>query len=191
VQVLPGSSTLDDSEQHPEIEVFTCRRMDHVHVTDGKLSLSWLPVMGFGIPDKVLREVLVQVQGGRERIILIGFEPLNQVSHLCSRAIKDSLRVIIWLEVDHLLILQVNRKVIDSGKLLVHGELKDVPTGLDRTNIVGINIILDLINISNLDSSTVMALVLYMYLWMYLTALTEAQTSMLMWQSYLVRRKGL
>ena len=111
------------------------------------------------LPDKVLREVLVQVLAGRVRMLLVGLEPLCQLGDLGSRVIKDSLRVIIWLEVDHLLILQVNRKAIDSGKLLVHGELKDVPTGLHRTNIAGIYIILDLIHISNLDSSTVRALV--------------------------------
>jgi len=121
--------------------------------------LPWLPAMDLGMPDKVLREVLVEELGGQVRVLLIGFEPLCQVSDLGSRVIKDSLRVIMFLEVHHLLILQVNRKVADSGKLLVHMTLKDVPTGLSRTNIAGINVILDLIHISNLDSGAVRALV--------------------------------
>ncbi len=158
-QVLPGSSALDNSEQDPEIEAFSSRWMDKVHATDGKAPLPWLPEMGPSIPDKVLREVLVEVLGGQVRIHLIGFEPLCQLGHLGSRVIKDSVRVIMFLEVHHLLILQVNRKAVDSGKLLVHMTLKDVPTGLSRTNIVGINVILDLIHISNLDSGMVRALV--------------------------------
>src|SRR5882762_9310086 len=160
-QVLPGSSALDNSEQDPEIEAFSSRWMDKVHATNGKALLPWLPVMGMGfvMPDKVLREVLVEVLGGQVRIHLIGFEPLCQLGHLGSRVIKDSGGVIIFLEVHHLLILQVNREAVDSGKLLVHMTLKDVPTGLSRTNIAGINVILDLIHISNLDSGAVRALV--------------------------------
>jgi len=158
-QVLPGSGPLDNSEQHPEIEALSSRWMGHVHATYGKAFLPWLPAMGSGIPDKVLREVLVEEMRGQVRELLIGFEPLCQVSELGSRVIKDSLRVIMLLEVHSLLILQVNRKTTDSGELLVHVKLKDVPTGLDRTNIAGIYVILDLIHISNLDSGTVRALV--------------------------------
>jgi hypothetical protein len=135
------------------------RWMDKVHVPNGKAPLSWLPEMPLLLPDKVLREVLVQVLAGSVRMLLVGLEPLCQVSHFGRRTLQDCLRIMTLLEVNLLLILQVDRKAIDRGKLLVHWGLKQVPACLHRTNITCINVLLDLIHRSYLHSGTVWALV--------------------------------
>jgi len=69
--------------------------------------------MALSIPDKVLREVLIEMLRGSVRVLLIGFEPLCQMCLLGRGMLQDFLRVIIALEVDLLFILQMNREVID------------------------------------------------------------------------------
>src|SRR5882762_3307332 len=112
-QILPVLCTLDNGEQGSEVEALPSRWMDKIHATNGKSPLSWLPAMPFGFPDKVLREVLIEMLRGSVRILLIGLEPLCQACFVGRGTIQDILKVIIALEVDLLLILQMNRKAID------------------------------------------------------------------------------
>ncbi len=112
-EVHPVLGSPDDGEQPVQVEVLPSRWMDKVHVPYGKALLPWLPEMPLGLPDKVLREVLVQVLGGSVRIILVGLEPLCEVCLLGRGALQDLEGVLTWLEEDLLLILDMDREAID------------------------------------------------------------------------------
>src|SRR5882724_6471310 len=99
-QILPVLCTLDNGEQGSEIEALPSRWMDEIHATNGKSPLSWLPAMPLSFPDKVLREVLIGMLRGSVRILLVGLEPLCQMSLLGRGTIQDILKLIIALEVD-------------------------------------------------------------------------------------------
>src|SRR5882724_12346465 len=107
-QILPVLCTLDNGEQGSKVEALPSRWMDKVHATNCKSTLSWLPVMPLSFPDKVLREVLIEMLRGSIRIFLIGLEPFCQMSLLGRGTIQDILGVIIVLEVDLLFILKMN-----------------------------------------------------------------------------------
>jgi hypothetical protein len=53
----------------------------------------------------------------------------------------------------------MNRKTIDRWKLSVHRKLHNPPASLNRTHIARINIVFDLILLSNLNSSAIRTLV--------------------------------
>jgi hypothetical protein len=53
----------------------------------------------------------------------------------------------ICIEVHQLLILQMNREMVDGGFCSIHGEFKDMVAALNGSNVVCIQILLDLVTV--------------------------------------------
>src|ERR1700723_93060 len=58
-----------------------------------------------------------------------------------------------------MVVFYVNWKTINSGKFSVHRKLQNPPTCLHRTNVASVNILLDLIYLSNLNGRLIKSLV--------------------------------
>src|ERR1700690_3693442 len=135
--------------------------MNKRHATYGKASFMGLPLFPLGIPSEFLRKILIEVVVGF-RDVLIGLEPCCELGILIPCTFQNIIGFIVCMEVDHLLILEMDREVIDGRLFHVHWKLKDVPACFDRTNVTTINIILNLIDLlvlAHLYSGKIVALV--------------------------------
>jgi hypothetical protein len=91
---------------------------------------------------------------------LVSLELCHELGILVDGTICDICCFIARVEEDHLLVLEMHRKMIDCGAFLMHGELKDVPAYLRWTYVMTIDVIIDLIYpLSNFDCGQVMAIV--------------------------------
>jgi len=109
--------------------------------------------------NKVLWHILVEPVVGLWNG-LIGLEPRHELGVLV--ALNDIINFIVGMEKHHLLILNVDGKMIHCGRLLVHWKLKDMPRTLNGTHIMPLDVISDLIHlllVADLDSSHIVPLV--------------------------------
>ena len=74
---------------------------------------------------------------------------------------QNLIDVILCIEVDSLLIWKMDGQTIDIGRLAMHGKFTYMPAAFDRSDIVCIKVLLDLISvlIYDLDCGSVMAFV--------------------------------
>jgi hypothetical protein len=150
--------TLDNSKKQSEIETLSGIWGSSIHPSNGHPTLADLPCSVL-LPDKASREVLVEMVMGttiNQGRISIGFKPSSEASVLCSCTVKDFLRIISRIIVDHLLLRKVNRQAIDRRPFQVHAKFKDVPHSLDRADVPGVKVGFDLIHSTlHLQSGTV------------------------------------
>ena len=158
-EIIPGFSTFDIHQEHPEIKALASRRMNKIHPADDITLRTMLPLLRLLLPHKMMGKILITdilctVQSS------IGNEPLCERGLLDAITVNDLFGKVVIIPIDHMLIFEMNRQTIDGRFFLMHRKFHNMPDPLHGTNVARANMIKYLIDIfTHTDGGTIMTLV--------------------------------
>jgi hypothetical protein len=139
-KILPRFSAFDDGQECPEVKALSSFGTDKVHPAYDIALTTWLPLPWLLLPNELLgkveiTDILCIGQSG------IGCEPLCEGSLLEGLVVQQHLWVIVFIVMDVMLVLEMDRQAIDGGLLLMHLVFQHVPASLCRTDVTGAYVI--------------------------------------------------